>query len=125
MTETDEQHPPAPVVAGAPEEIADGVFVVPDRRVPLVPNVGIVLGDERALVVDTALGPRNGVRIRELADELAGGRELVVTITHFHPEHGFGAQAFDDVPIVYNRAQLDEFRAKGAGYLQLFRTFGD
>ena len=124
MSEPSEQ-PPPPVVAGAPEEIASGVFVVPDRRVPLVPNVGVVLGEERALVVDTALGPANGARVRAIAEELAGSRELLVTITHFHPEHGFGAQAFGDVPIVYNRAQLDELRDKGAGYVELFRTFGD
>jgi glyoxylase-like metal-dependent hydrolase (beta-lactamase superfamily II) len=122
---SEDEQPAAPVVAGPAEEVADGVFVVPDRRVPLVPNVGVVLGEERALVVDTALGPQNGAVVRGLADELAGGRDLLVTITHFHPEHGYGAQAFRDVPIVYNRAQADELRDKGAGYLDLFRTFGD
>jgi glyoxylase-like metal-dependent hydrolase (beta-lactamase superfamily II) len=118
------QEPPPPVVNGAPREIADGVYVVPDGRVPLVPNVGIVLGEEKALVVDTAMGPANGARIRAFADGLAGGRELVLTITHFHPEHGFGAQAFRDATVVYNSAQRDEFREKGAGYLKMFRTFG-
>lgn len=124
MSETDSQ-PPAPVVNGTPTEIAAGVWVVPDGRVPLVPNVGLVRGDERLLVVDTAMGPANGARIRRFADELAGGRELLVTITHFHPEHGFGAQAFRDARIVYNRAQLDELRDKGDGYVEMFRTFGD
>jgi glyoxylase-like metal-dependent hydrolase (beta-lactamase superfamily II) len=118
------QGPAPPVVNGAPREIADGVYVVPDGRVPLVPNVGIVLGEEKALVVDTAMGPANGARIRAFADGLAGGRELVLTITHFHPEHGFGAQAFRDAKVVYNSAQRDEFREKGAGYLNMFRTFG-
>jgi len=124
MTETDEQ-PPAPIVGGTPTEIAAGVYVVPDGRVPLVPNVGLVLGDDRLLVVDTAMGPANGAKIRAFADELAAGRELLVTITHFHPEHGFGAQAFRDARIVYNRAQLDELHEKGGGYLDMFRTFGD
>jgi glyoxylase-like metal-dependent hydrolase (beta-lactamase superfamily II) len=119
-----EAQPPAPVVSGTPQEIADGVYVVPDHRIPLVPNVGLILGSERLLVVDTAMGPSNGSRIRSFADELAGERGLALTITHFHPEHGFGAQAFRDVWTVYNSAQLAEFRAKGAGYLELFRTFG-
>ena len=117
--------PPAPIVNGKPMEIADGVFFVPDGRVPLVPNVGIVLGSDRAVVVDTAMGPANGARVRGFADELAGGRELVLTITHFHPEHGFGAQAFRDATIVYNRAQLDELHDKGGAYLEMFRTFGE
>ena len=124
MSATEEQQPPAPIVAGAPEEIADGVFVVPDGRVPLVPNVGVVLGEDRALVVDTALGPANGARVRAIAERLAGNRQLMVTLTHFHPEHGFGAQAFGEATLVYNRAQLDELRDKGAGYVELFRTFG-
>jgi glyoxylase-like metal-dependent hydrolase (beta-lactamase superfamily II) len=115
---------PAPVVAGSPVEVAPDVFVIPDGRVPLVPNVGIVLGAREALVVDTALGPRNGARVREQAERLAGGRPLLLTVTHFHPEHGFGAQAFvPGATIVYNRTQLEELRAKGQGYLEMFRTF--
>jgi glyoxylase-like metal-dependent hydrolase (beta-lactamase superfamily II) len=124
MSETEVTEPPAPVVNGSPQEIADGVYVVPDGRVPLVPNVGIVVGEDAVLVVDTAMGPRNGERIREMAAALAGGRRLVLTITHFHPEHGFGAQAFHDAEIVYNRDQLDELHEKGAAYLEMFRTFG-
>src|SRR3954469_7390943 len=125
MAET-ETEPPAPVLSGTPTEIADGVHVLPDGRVPLVPNVGIVLGDRAALVVDTAMGPRNGAAAREHADRLAGGRPLLVTVSHFHPEHGYGAQAFvPGATIVYNREQLDELREKGAGYIELFRTFGE
>jgi glyoxylase-like metal-dependent hydrolase (beta-lactamase superfamily II) len=125
MSEPEVTEPPAPVVSGSPQEIADGVYVVPDGRVPLVPNVGIVVGEEAVLVVDTAMGPRNGERIREMAAALAGGRRLVLTITHFHPEHGFGAQAFRNGEIVYNRDQVDEFRDKGSAYLEMFKTFGD
>jgi glyoxylase-like metal-dependent hydrolase (beta-lactamase superfamily II) len=125
MSEPEVAEPPAPVVSGSPQEIADGVYVVPDGRVPLVPNVGIVVGEEAVLVVDTAMGPRNGERIREMAAALAGGRRLVLTITHFHPEHGFGAQAFRNGEIVYNRDQVDEFREKGSAYLEMFKTFGD
>lgn len=118
--------PPAPVVNGSPVEVAEGIYVVPDGRVPLVPNVGIVLGNRDALVVDTAMGPRNGAAIRAFAEDLAPGRALLLTITHFHPEHGFGAQAFlPGATIVYNRAQLEELRQKGLPYLEMFRTFGE
>lgn len=117
--------PPAPVVANEPVEIADGVYVIPDGRVPLVPNVGIVLGQRSALVVDTGMGPENGTRVRGHAEKLAGARPLLLTLTHFHPEHGFGAQAFAGAAtIVYNRAQRDELADKGAAYLTMFRTFG-
>ena len=54
---------PRPIVdPSAIKEIAPGVFVICDRRVPLVPNIGIILGSNAALVVDTGMGPANGRR---------------------------------------------------------------
>jgi glyoxylase-like metal-dependent hydrolase (beta-lactamase superfamily II) len=123
---SESEGPPAPdVEPGGITEIDDGVWVIPDRRVPLVPNIGIVEGDDRVLVVDVGMGPRNGERVLAAAGERAKGRPLVVTSTHFHPEHGFGLQAFrDEATILYNRSQLEELHAKGQAYLGMFRTFG-
>src|SRR5262249_46420517 len=116
---------PPPVVRGEPVEVSDGVWVIPDNRVPLVPNVGIVVGDRSALVIDSGLGPRNGAYVLEQASRLAGGRPLYLTVTHFHPEHGFGAQAFKGVAqIIYNAAQRDELHRKGAAYLGMFSGLG-
>ncbi|KPQ05633.1 MAG: Zn-dependent hydrolase [Rhodobacteraceae bacterium HLUCCA12] len=119
MTET----VPAPIVdAATRHEIASGVFVIPDHRVPLVPNIGIVLGEHTALVVDTGMGPRNGAAVLDAAQALAGDRRLVLTLTHFHPEHGFGAAPFKGkAHILYNRAQGEDLATKGMGYLEMFR----
>src|SRR3954471_9731114 len=126
MAEAETTAPPSPVIANSPAEVADGVYVIPDGRVPLVPNIGIVRGSRAVLVVDAGMGPRNGEIVRRHAEELASGLPLFLTLTHFHPEHGFGAQAFADrATIVYNRGQLDELHEKGAGFLERFRTFGD
>jgi glyoxylase-like metal-dependent hydrolase (beta-lactamase superfamily II) len=117
--------PVPPVVSGTPEEVADGVFVIADGRVPLVPNVGIIAGERAALVVDTGMGPGNGIVVREAARELAGDRPLFLTLTHFHPEHGYGAQAFGGAAtIVYNREQHEEFLRKARPYLEMFRGMG-
>jgi glyoxylase-like metal-dependent hydrolase (beta-lactamase superfamily II) len=117
--------PIPPVVGGPSKEIAEGVFVIADRRVPLVPNIGVVVGERAALVVDTGMGPRNGAVVREAARELAGDRPLFLTTTHFHPEHGYGAQAFRDAAtIIYNREQHDEFLQKARPYLDMFRGLG-
>lgn len=117
----------APIVdSNTVEEVAPGVRIIPDHRVPLVPNVGIVLGDDAALVIDTGMGPKNGQRVLDTARRVAGERKLYLTVTHFHPEHGFGAQVFrPEATILYNRQQLDDLRRKGTGYLELFHTFGD
>ena len=117
--------PPPNVVPQGIREIAPGVHVIPDRRVPLVPNIGVILGDDAALVVDTGMGPANGRSVLEAARRIAGSRRLILTLTHFHPEHGFGAQAFKGAArILYNAAQRDELKAKGEAYLGMFRGFG-
>jgi glyoxylase-like metal-dependent hydrolase (beta-lactamase superfamily II) len=124
MPET--QVPPVPLVRNDPVEIADGVLVIPDGGVPFVPNIGIVVGLRSTLVVDTGMGVRSGAVVREHARRLANGKPLILTITHFHPEHGYGAQVFaSEATIVYNRTQLDELNEKGYPYSELFRTFGD
>jgi glyoxylase-like metal-dependent hydrolase (beta-lactamase superfamily II) len=121
----DDTPPPPNVDPSALSEIAKGVFVIGDRRVPLVPNIGVVLGDDAALVIDTGMGPTNGAKALEIAKDLAGSRPLILTLTHFHPEHGFGAQVFKGVAkIIYNEAQRDELRRKGEAFLGMFRTFG-
>lgn len=130
MSETDPQDggaaPPSPVVdERVIDEVAPGVHVISDRRIPLVPNIGIVLGDGEALVVDTGMGPRNGERVLAAARRLAAGARLTLTTTHFHPEHAFGAQCFEgEARYVANRAQVEELRAKGEAYVELFKTFG-
>jgi glyoxylase-like metal-dependent hydrolase (beta-lactamase superfamily II) len=115
-----------PLVAeGAAEQIHDRVHVIPDGRVEFVPNVGIVVGDDAALVIDTAMGAENGARILREARRIAGDRKLFLTTTHFHPEHAFGAQAFKgEATYVANEAQARELADKGAEYVEMFSGFG-
>jgi glyoxylase-like metal-dependent hydrolase (beta-lactamase superfamily II) len=74
--------------------------VIPDGRVNLVPNIGIIVGSRATLVVDAGMGPRNGETVlRELA-KVNKNTELYFTTTHFHPEHMTGVQAFPANTIV-------------------------
>ena len=116
---------PLLVAAGTETEIAPGVFVFPDRRINLVPNVGVVLGENAALVVDTGMSPASGDVVLAEARRLAGDRPLLLTITHFHPEHGFGASRLVDAArLIYNRRQATELAESGEEFIELFRTFG-
>ncbi|MET9226311.1 MBL fold metallo-hydrolase [Lentzea sp. NPDC003310] len=115
---------PDPVVdPSKATEVAPGVLVIPNEHVGLVPNIGVVGGSEAVLVVDTGLGLANATRVRAFAEEVARGRRVHLTTTHFHPEHAFGASVFDESYVV-NRAQADDLRRKGSGYLEMFRGFG-
>jgi glyoxylase-like metal-dependent hydrolase (beta-lactamase superfamily II) len=115
----------APVVPDRqPQQIAESVYVIPDERIDLVPNVGFVVGNDAVLVVDTGMGVENAERVLDRARELAGGKPLFLTLTHFHPEHGFGAQVFRDAAtIVYNESQREELNAKFDEFVEMFSGF--
>lgn len=113
-----------PLVQGDPVEVDDGVFVILDRRVPLVPNVGVVVGERAALVVDTGVGPRNGAHVLAQARRLAGDRPVLLALTQVDPGHGFGAQAFKgEATIVGSSAQHERLLHDAPGYVELFRGF--
>lgn len=124
MTDHD---PRPPTVADASRlvEVADSVWVLPDHeRTPHVPNVGFVVGERAALVVDSGIGIENGRRVLAIARELAGERPLFLTSTHFHPEHALGAGAFQGAAtIVCNVAQREEAAEKGRRYIEKFSGF--
>src|SRR3954454_21843710 len=89
------QTPPPPLIK--PEglrQVSAHVHMIPDNSVQMVPNVGIIVGEQAVLVVDTGLGPPNGATVLNVAQKLGGSRALYLVITHFHPEHDLGAQAF-------------------------------
>ena len=86
---------PDPLVReNATVKLGPHTYAIPDNNVGLVPNVGIIVGSRATLVVDTGLGPKNGeVVVRETA-KASPNRELYLAVTHVHPEHDLGAQAF-------------------------------
>ena len=103
--------------------IADGVLVIPDLdHTLLVPNVGIVVGANATLVIDTGFGADNARAVLREARRLSGGGPIYLTHTHCHPEHGFGANVIaDEVTVVYNETQWQELEEKGPILLRMFR----
>jgi glyoxylase-like metal-dependent hydrolase (beta-lactamase superfamily II) len=116
------QTPPAPVVnVEGLRQISPHVHIIPDTSVPLVPNVGYVVGDRAALVIDTGLGPPNGAAVYEVAKQLAGTKALYLVTTHIHPEHDLGAQAFPDTTKLIRSA--DQVKDMAESGLQLAKVF--
>jgi glyoxylase-like metal-dependent hydrolase (beta-lactamase superfamily II) len=81
----------APRAARLWREIADQVFV--RRYADFDVNVGLVVGGETSLVVDTRASERQG---RELAAEIRWltHNQIAVVNTHHHYDHSFGNAAF-------------------------------
>jgi glyoxylase-like metal-dependent hydrolase (beta-lactamase superfamily II) len=116
------QTPPSPIVkVEGLRQISAHVHIIPDNSVPLVPNVGYVIGDRAALVIDTGLGPRNGAAVYEVAKKLAGAKPLYLVTTHFHPEHDLGAQAFPQTTSLIR--SLDQVKEIGEAGLALAKVF--
>ena len=100
-------NPPGPLIR--PElvkKISEKIYVIPDDFVRLVPNIGIIIGDEAVLVVDTGLGIENGKKVYELVSKLSEIKKIFVTISHYHPEHSLGVGGFpEDAIFIASRAQ--------------------
>jgi glyoxylase-like metal-dependent hydrolase (beta-lactamase superfamily II) len=87
------------------------------------PNVGIVVGRNATLVVDTGLGPRNGEIVARQAAKLKPGAKLYLVTTHFHAEHTSGDGGFPaGTVIVRSRVQQEELDRGGAAMITRFRS---
>ncbi len=85
------------------------------------PNIGIVVGTNATLVVDTGLGPRNGATIAKAAKRLAPNNKLYLTTTHFHPEHASGDAGFPAGTIlIRDKVQQEEMDQHGVEMIQMF-----
>ncbi|MGR9091043.1 MAG: MBL fold metallo-hydrolase [Gammaproteobacteria bacterium] len=106
---------------GSATAIAAGVYVVPDNDIPLVPNIGIIVGDQRVLVVDTGMGPTNAEIVLAEVRRLTDKPIAYLVCTHFHPEHNFGAQSFPaETTVIYSTAQHRDLTEKGEHYRSWF-----
>jgi glyoxylase-like metal-dependent hydrolase (beta-lactamase superfamily II) len=117
------QQPPL-IKEGVTEKVSEHVYAIPDGSVPLVPNVGIIVGTKGTLVVDTGLGARNGEAVmREVAKVRKSG-DLYLVVTHFHPEHDLGAGGLPaSTKMIRSRdqqADIDEF---GLDTVKRFASF--
>jgi glyoxylase-like metal-dependent hydrolase (beta-lactamase superfamily II) len=113
--------PPPLVQEHKTVKVSEHVYVLPDGRVNLVPNIGIVVGNRATLVVDAGMGSKNGeVVLRELA-KISKNSDLYFTTTHFHPEHVTGVQAFPpSTRIIRSSVQEQELKQKQPEFISNF-----
>ncbi|MGC3953491.1 MAG: MBL fold metallo-hydrolase [Propionicimonas sp.] len=88
------------------EQIADGVFVAVAE--PASVNIGLVVGKQSALVIDTGCCPAQGAAIRRAAEAVAQVPVRAVMVTHWHWDHFFGLAGFAGMPS-YGHATLDDW----------------
>lgn len=106
---------------GVTEKISEHVYVIPDAGVPMVPNVGIIVGTRGTFVVDTGMGVRNGQIVMREVGKVSRNSEIYLGTTHFHPEHDLGAMAFPPETKMLRSADQQKDIAEFG--LQMAKTF--
>lgn len=98
------------------EEVAPGVyaFVQPDGGWCLN-NAGLIVGEGRSVLVDTAATEARAVRLREEVERVAPGGPDFVVNTHFHGDHTFGNGQFPRAVVVAHEGTRSDSAEAGLG----------
>jgi glyoxylase-like metal-dependent hydrolase (beta-lactamase superfamily II) len=113
-----------PVVKeGTTVKLSQHVYAIPDERVPMVPNVGIVVGERATLIVDPGMGARSGEAVLRETAKVSRNRELYLVTTHFHPEHTTGEAGLPPTAkLVRARAQQQDVDEMGMEWVKIFSS---
>jgi glyoxylase-like metal-dependent hydrolase (beta-lactamase superfamily II) len=116
-------HAPAPPVVkeGTTVKISQHVYLIPDEKAAMVPNVGIIVGSKVTLVVDPGMGVRSGEVVLREARKISNNAEFYLVNTHFHPEHTTGEAAFPaSAKVVRAVAQQQDIDEMGLKWVKNF-----
>lgn len=126
--------PGSSLAAGAPDEIAPGIYVDPGEHDHVGPdnqghiaNVGFVVGKEAVAVIDSGGSAAHGQRFRKAIQSVTDLPIRYVIATHVHPDHLFGHAAFlgDRPSFVGHRKLPASLAQRGTFYLDnLMATLG-
>jgi glyoxylase-like metal-dependent hydrolase (beta-lactamase superfamily II) len=113
-----------PVVKeGRTVKLSEHVHATPDELVPMVPNVGIVVGSRATLIVDPGMGRRSGEAVLREAQKLSRNAEIYIVNTHFHPEHTTGEAGFPaSAKVIRAAAQQQDIEELGMQWVKTFAS---
>ena len=93
-------------------EVAKGVFLAVAE--PDSVNLGLVVGSERALLVDTGSSPVQGRAVRESVASVTDRPPAAVVLTHWHHDHAFGLVAFADLETIAHESVRGRLESSAA-----------
>ncbi len=116
-----------------PNKIAEGTWVLEGAQEAItsenggaIANISILDTSEGAVVIDTGPSKRYGVALEEIARQLTGKPVVRAFITHFHPDHVFGNQAFGKGVVAAPQAVIDGLKLLGEDFASaMYYTAGD
>lgn len=116
-----------------PTKLTEGVWMV--AGVPeavnasnggAIANISILSTSEGAVIIDTGPSKRYGEQLRTLAQTLTGKDVARVYLTHFHPDHVFGNQAFPAASIAATEGVIKGLTELGEAFsANMYQAAGD
>lgn len=116
-----------------PKKLTDGIWLIPGAQEAItqqnggaIANIVVLDSKEGAIVVDTGPSRRYGETLLKTVRDLTGKDVVRVYITHFHPDHVFGNQAFAPEIIAAPKGVIDGLKGMGEMFADaMYRTVGD
>jgi quinoprotein relay system zinc metallohydrolase 1 len=89
-------------------------------------NSGFIVTEQGVLVIDSGPSKRYGEALRQAIAEVTDKPVLQLWLTHHHPDHVLGNQAFADVPIAALAGTTQLLREQGEAMAEnMYRLVGD
>ncbi|KGE65375.1 MULTISPECIES: quinoprotein relay system zinc metallohydrolase 1 [Pseudomonas] len=89
-------------------------------------NVGFIVTEPGVVVIDTGPSKRYGEALRQAIARVTDKPVIQVLLTHHHPDHALGNQAFKDVPIGALAGTSELLHEQGDSLAEnLYRMVGD
>ena len=116
-----------------PAPIAPGVWVIAGAQEPItgenggaIANITILDTSEGAVVIDTGPSRKFGSALEAAARQLTGKPVVRAYVTHVHPDHAFGVQAFSSETVRAPAGVINDLTLLGDGFMEaMYRTTGD
>ncbi len=116
-----------------PQKIAPGVWMIAGANEAItrenggaIANIAILDTRDGAVVIDTGPSRRYGEALKALAEELTGKPVVRALVTHFHPDHVFGNQAFDAKVLATSKGVVDGLKVSGEDFsTAMYHLAGD
>lgn len=116
-----------------PVKVAEDTWYIEAVRESFTPenggaiaNVAFLRADDRIVVIDSGPSKRFGEQLRAKIVETTGQQPTDLLLTHHHPDHSLGNQAFADINIWALKETDQQLKAEGNAFAEtLYLMVGD
>lgn len=116
-----------------PRPVGDGIWMIHGADTPIamanggaIANITIIATDAGTVLIDCGPSLRYGQALKAAAETLTARPVVRVYLTHLHPDHVYGAAAFDPKTLAATAQLAAVLKSDGAGFSDgMYRLLGD